>query len=169
MFLLLVLSAMLSPQAQPTATVDAELWTAAVELVRRHLQVGRGELVISNQTIPTSEFHTVRDSSREAEMMDLLRKRNDSTRKSISGVRLSPGVRLVDASSVHDWADFFAKQFPGSKLVMFSLPAFSEDGRRAIVYYSASGGFDDSQGAYLVFENRQRKWGAVYAFGMWIT
>lgn len=168
MSFLLVLSAVLSPQAQPTATADAELWTVAVEQVRRDLQVGGGELVILNQTIPTSELHIVRDSTREPHLLDLLRQRNDSTRKSISGVRLPPGARLVDPSSVQNWADF-SKQFSGAKLVRLSLPAFSQDGSRAILYFSATGGFNNSRGGYLVFEKKQDQWVAVGGIGMWIT
>jgi hypothetical protein len=94
-FFLLVISALLRPQAPPTTTADGELWTAALEVVRRDLS---GELVILNQTIPASEFPTVRDaSSRETQMLDLLRTRN-GTRKSISGVRLPARARLFDAA-----------------------------------------------------------------------
>ena len=57
-------------------------------------------------------------------------------------------------SSVQNWPDF-SKRFVEAKLLRFSLPAFSEDDARAIVYYSATGGVQDSRGAYLVFENRQ--------------
>jgi len=165
----LVLFATLNPQPQSAATADADLWIAAVEQVRRDLQVQHsGELLILNQTIPTSEFHIVRDSTRETHLLELLRQRNDSTRKSITGVRLPARTRLIEANSVQNWADM-SKQFPGTKLVRFSLPAFPEDGTKAMLYYSASGGFDDSQGGYLVFEKKGGQWTAVDAFGVWIT
>jgi len=163
----LVLSATIDAHARPTTMTDAELWTVAIEQVRRDLQVGGGELLILNQTIPTSELHAVRDSTRESHLLDLLRQRN-STRRPISGVRLPPGARLVDPSSVQNWANF-SKQFPGAKLVSFSLPAFSQDGNRAILYFSATGGFQDSRGGYLVFEKKQEQWIAVNVFGFWIT
>ena len=79
-----------------------------------------------------------------------------------------PRTRLIEANSVQNWADF-SKQFPGAKLVRFSLPAFSEDGTRAIVNYSASGGFENSQGAYMIFEKKQGVWTVVDYLGNWIT
>jgi len=165
----LVLFATLNPQLQAAATADADLWTAAVEQVRRDLQVQHsGELLIVNQTIPTSELHTVRDSTRETHLLELLRQRNDSTRKSITGVRLPARTRLIEANSVQNWADM-SKQFPGTKLVRFSLPAFSEDGAKVIVYYSATGGFNDSQGGYMIFEKKQGQWIVVDYLAMWIT
>lgn len=50
-----------------------------------------------------------------------------------------------------------------------SLPAFSEDGTRAMIYYRASGGFDDAQGAYMIFEKKEGKWVVVDYLAMWIT
>jgi hypothetical protein len=52
---------------------------------------------------------------------------------------------------------------------LFSLPAFSEDGKKAILYYSATGGFDDSQGAYMIFEKKQVVWTVVDYLVHWIT
>jgi hypothetical protein len=96
MTFLLVLSAVLSSQASPSTTADADLWTAAVEQLRRGLfGSDRGELVIVNYTIPTAELHSLSDSPRETHLLDLLRQRNDATRKPISGV----GCRRGHASS----------------------------------------------------------------------
>jgi hypothetical protein len=167
---LLVLSATLGPQAQAAATADADLWTAAVEQLRRGLfGQDRGELVIVNQTIPTAELHNLSDSPRETRLLDLLRQRNEATRKPISGVRLPPRTRFVAPSAVPNWENFSGTFRAGEKVLRFSLPAFSEDGSRAIVYYWATGGFDDSQGGYLVFESKQEQWIVVDALGIWIT
>ena len=168
---LLMVSAILSPQTQPTGATDADLWTAAVEQVRRDLQVqNQGELVILNQTIPTAELRPLSaDAMRETRLFGLLRKRNDSTRTAITGIRLPPRTRLVEANSVQNWEEF-SNRFPRAKLVRFSLPAFSEDGVKAIVYYSATGGFDDSQGAYMIFEMMKNgQWLVRDYLGMWIT
>lgn len=165
---LVMLFASLSLQAQPTAAEDAELWTAAVEQVQRDLQVqNQGELLILNQSLQTAELHSVRaEAIREPRLFDLLRQRNDSTRKAITGIRLPRRTRLVEANSVQNWN---AKRPPGEKLVRFSLPAFSEDGAKGIVYYSATGGFDDSQGGYMIFEKNHGQWIVVDYVGMWIT
>jgi len=170
MSFLLVLSAVLSSQAPRSSTADADLWTAALEQLRRGLfGSDRGELVIVNYTIPTAELPSLSDSPRETHLIDLLRQRNDATRKPISGVRLPPRTRFIAATSVPN-SENFSKAFPaGEKLVRFSLPAFSEDGTKAILYYWATGGFDDSQGGYLVFEKKQEQWIAVDALGVWIT
>jgi hypothetical protein len=61
-----------------------------------------------------------------------------------------------------------SKQFPDGMLLQLSRPVFSEDGTRAIIYYYASGGFDNEQGAYLILEQKQGRWVAVDTFGMWI-
>lgn len=98
---LLILAATLSSHAQAAATADADLWAAAAADLRRGLfGEDRGELVIVNQTIPTAEFHNLSDSLRETHLLDLLRQRNDSTRKPIKDVRLPPRARLLPAASV---------------------------------------------------------------------
>jgi hypothetical protein len=125
--------------------------------------------VIVNYTIPTAELHSLSDSPRETHLLDLLRQRNDGIRKKITGVRLPPRTRFVAPSSVPNTENFSKTFRAGEKVVRFSLPAFSEDGTKAILYYWATGGFDDSQGGYLVFEKKQEQWIAVDALGMWIT
>lgn len=167
---LLVLTATLGPQAQTAATADANLWTAALEQLRHGLfGQDRGELVMVNETIPTAELRGPLDSPRERHLLDLLRQRNEATRKSISGVRLPPRTRFVAPSSVPKAENFSETFRAGEKVLRFSLPAFSEDGSRAILYYWATGGFDDSQGGYLVFEKKQERWTITDALGMWIT
>jgi hypothetical protein len=168
----LLLMLILSPQRPPTGTTDADLWTAALEQVRRDLQVEfHGELVILNETITTAELHPRSyDDIRERRLFDLLRKRNDSARTAIAGIRLSARTRLVEANSVQNW-DEFSKRFPGAKLVRLSLPAFSEDGAKSIIYYSATGGPDDSRGGYMVFEKEEKedRWIVVDYLSTWIT
>jgi len=162
--LLLVPLALMNPQAQPVATADAEVWTAVIEQVLR--DVG-GVLLIVNETIPTADLHGVRsDGVREERLLDLLRQRNNSTTKVITGVRLPPRARLVNADVVQSWE---ANKAPGDKLVRVSLPAFSEDGTKSLVYYSATGGFDDSRGGYMIFQKREGRWIAVDFFGVWVT
>jgi hypothetical protein len=169
MSFLLILLAVLSLPAQPTTTADADIWTVAVELLLRGEFSNRGELVIVNQTIPSSELHPLPDSPRETHLLDLLRQRNDAVRKPITGVRLPPRTRFVAPHSIPTWENFSKTLRAGEKVLRFSLPAYSEDGTRAILYYWATDGFDDSQGAYLVFEKKQGQWVAVDALGMWIT
>src|SRR5262245_39139677 len=123
---LFVLLAVGCQQGPPVDTADGELWTAAVEQVRRGLPVQEaGGLAIVNQTIPTADLHGVPSAPiREQRLLDLLRERNQSTRKTITGIRLPPRTRLIDANSVQSWE---ATKFPGEKLVSFSLPAILED------------------------------------------
>ena len=167
---LLALSAVLRSQAPPSTRADADIWTAAVEHLRRGVfGSDRGELVIVNYTIPTAELHSLSGSPREAHLLDLLRRRNDATRKPISGVRLPPQTRFIAPTSVPNWENFSQTFRAGEKVVRFTLPAFSEDGTKAILYYWVTGGFDDSQGGYLVFEKKQEQWIAVDELGMWIT
>jgi len=165
----LVLLAVGCQQALPVDAADGELWTAAVEQVRRDLQVQEaGGLAIVNQTIPTADLYGVPSAPiREQRLLDLLRKRNQSTRKTITGIRLPPRTRLLDAHSVQNWD---ATKFPGEKLVSFSLPAILEDATtRGIVYYSATGGFDDSRGACMMFLKREGHWEVVAYLWTWIT
>jgi hypothetical protein len=164
---LLVLLAVGCQQAQPVATADDELWMAALEQVRQDLQADGG-LAIVNQTIPTADLHALSPDAirRERRLVDLLRQRNES-KKAITGLRLPPRTRLVDANSVQNWD---ATKFPGEKLVRFSLPAIVEGATtKGIVYYSATGGFDDSRGAYIIFLKREGQWAVVDYLYSWIT
>jgi hypothetical protein len=170
MSFLLFLVAALSAPAQPTGSADTDLWTAVVEQLRGgEFGQDRGELVLYNRTLPTSAFHTLPESTREISLLTLLRRRNDSTSAVITGVRLPTNTRLVSSyfGSVN-WQEF-SEKFPAGTLLRLSLPAFSEDGARAIVVYSASGGFDNSRGAYMIFEKKEGKWIVVDYLGMWIT
>lgn len=178
MLSLLLLVTMLGPSVQAPTPPDAGLWTAALEQLRggefgRH----RGELVILDETLGTSAFHELPDSTRELALLNLLRRLNDSAAKPITGVRLPPNTRLSpnvirkpnqQGGSLSDWK-FFTQEFPQAKLVRLSLPACSEDGTRAMIYYRASGGFDDAQGAYMIFEKKQGKWVVVDYLLTWIT
>lgn len=169
-FLVLLIS-LLGPPVQATSTADGDVWTATVEVLRGGLfgQL-RGDLVIVNETIPTSEFHTLHDPpAGEAGLAALLRQRNDSTRTSIKGVRLPARTRFIAPRSVPSWENFSTTFRAGEKVLRLSLPAFSEDESRVILYYWATGGFDDSQGGYLVFEKRAEQWTLVDTFGIWIT
>jgi hypothetical protein len=161
--LLLLVFAASVLSAQPTATADGDLWAAAVEQLR-HGEFGsdRGELVIVDETIPTAAFHELPDSTRELALVMRLRQRN-AVPKRISDIRLPPNTRLVSASAA------LGNQFPGATIVRLSLPAFSEDGTRAIINYVASRGFDDSRGAYVIFDKKEGKWVVVDYLAPWIT
>jgi hypothetical protein len=61
-------------------------------------------------------------------------------------------------------------EVPGEKLVSFSLPAIVEDATtRGVVYYSATGGFNDSRGACMMFLKREGHWEVVAYLWSWIT
>jgi hypothetical protein len=127
----------------------------------------RGELMICNQTLPASAFHTLRDSTRETSLLTLLRRRNESTSTLTTGLRLPPNTRLVTSCcEMVNWQEC-AKEFPAVKLLRLSLPAFSDDGMRAVVVYSASG-FNDARGAHMVFEKKQGIWTVVDYLGRWV-
>ena len=127
-----------------------------------------GELGICDHTLPTLAFRTLPDATRETSLLTLLRQRN-SPPVSITGVRLPPNTRLVSSDFCDlNWQQF-SKKPPAGRLLRLSLPAFSDDGMRAVIVYSAFGGFDDSQGAYMVFAKKQGTWTVVDYLGMWIT
>ena len=140
----------------------------------------RGELVIIVETMPSREFHRLQPSTRELALLNSLAQRN-SARGLISDIQLPLKTRLRATDSITkplakgtsffddvNW-DSFAKEFPHGMLLRLSLPAFSEDGTKAIICYWASGGFDDSRGAYLIFEKKQGRWVVVDYLGAWIT
>ena len=167
-FLLLLLASLTAP-LQPMTTADAELWTAAVAQLRgSEFGQDKRELIICDRTLHTLAFRTLQDSTRETGLLTLLRRRN-STSVSITGVRLSPNTRLLSS----DFCDLTRQQFsqkpPPGRLLTLTLPAFSDDGMRAIIVYSAFGGFDDSQGAFMIFEKKNGKWIVTDYLEMWIT
>jgi hypothetical protein len=172
----------LSVQPVTATDADVDLWAAVADQLRRGEfgQDGR-ELAILDETIPTSQFQRPPDDApRELTLMNLLRRRNNSTAR-ITGVRLPPKTRLMSASFVRPpnaqgrsffdemkW-ERFSTDLRDMRLVRLSLPAFSEDRTRAIIYYSATGGFDDSRGAYMVYEKKQGQWTVVDYLYPWIT
>jgi hypothetical protein len=168
-FLLLLVASLTAP-LQPTTTADADLWTAAVAQLRGgEFRQHRGELMICNQTLPASAFHTLRESTRETGLLTLLRRRNESTSTLTTGLRLPPNTRIVSSEFCElNWREL-SREFPGGQLLKLSLPAFSDDGTRAVVVYEASGGFGDYRGACMIFAKKQGNWTVVDYLGMWIA
>jgi hypothetical protein len=100
-------------------------------------------------------------------LLTLLRRRNESTSALITTVRLPPNTRLVTSCcEMVNWQEC-AKEFPAGKLLRLSLPAFSDDGMRAVVVYSASG-FHDARGAHIVFEKKEETRTVVDYLGVWV-
>jgi hypothetical protein len=177
MLILCMLLAGLGAPAQPAT--DADVWTAVIAQLRAELG-GRGELVIVAETLPSREFPRLSASTRESRLLKSLTERNAALGV-IHDVQLPPKTRLGPPDSMMrppatarpffdrvDWAAF-TKEFPFGMVLRMSLPAFSEDGTKAIIYYEATGGFDDRRGSYLIFEKQQGHWVVVDYVGYWIT
>jgi len=172
-----MLLAGLGAPAQPAT--DADVWTALIAQLRVELG-SRGELVILTDTLPSREFHRLSASTRESSLLKSLTERNAAVGV-IHDVQLPPKTRLGPTDSMMrppatgrpffdriDWAAF-TKEFPSGMVLRMSLPAFSEDGTKAIIYYEATGGFDNSRGSYLIFQKQQGHWVVVDYVGNWIT
>jgi hypothetical protein len=160
---------------QVTVTeADVELWVAALRQIQ---QEQRQELALLNETLPSAEFRDYLSNERrerEPVLVDEALKRNESTVSIPSRVQLT--VELVDAKSVKDVGsrfdiDIIGRRFgqQNRRLVRLSLPVFSKDGTRALVFSWTAGGFDKLEGRAYVFERRQREWIVVDYLYLWIT
>ena len=138
--------------------------------------------MIIAETLPSQGIRNLppktQESAQESALVKSLVQRN-SAPGVIRNIQLPPGTPLVALDSITtspakgtlygvNW-DSFAKEFPHGVMLRLSLPAFSEDGTNAIVYYAETGGFDDSRGGYLIFEKKQGRWVLVSLLGSWIT
>jgi hypothetical protein len=155
---------------------DVELWSVMLEQAVR--ETGRSAYILLDKTVASAQFRNSLRSRRPGSVLfDPLLQRNEVVAR-VTGLQLPSNVRLVDANLLLRSAregqgvtvDFevLKKEFPGSTLVQLSLPAFSQDGTKAVMYYWATGGFDDSWGTCYVFEKREGSWIIVDAPWSWI-
>jgi hypothetical protein len=177
--LLCILLAGLPAPAQPAT--DADVWTAVIAQLRSVTFGQRGELLIIPETLQRwPRLPPMPPSFRESALLKSLTQRN-SAPGVIRDVQLPPRTRLGATDSMSkpaasdvsffdgvNW-DSFKKEFPSGMLLRLSLPAFSDDGTRAIIYYQAAGGFDDSAGGYLILEKQPGRWAIIDGFGFWIS
>lgn len=162
------------------APSDSDVWTAAIALLRNTSLSGRGELVIVAETIPAREIHRLNDSDPESDLRTALIQRNAAPAV-IRNIQLPQKTRLGLNDSMtkpppagrpffdHVNWDSFRKEFPFGMVLRMSRPAFSANGTKAIIYYQATGGFNDSQGSYLIFVKQEGRWVLVASLGNWIT
>ena len=167
------LSATVVAQPQVTATeADVEVWVAAIKQIRREQSK---DLALVNETVPAAEFYRLSDVTRERVLIDKLLLRNNSSFLISSNVTSS--IELVDAKSVRKSGrgefdtNVISARFGqrNQRLVRLSLPVFSDDGARALVYTWAAGGFDDFRGGGYLFERKQGEWIIVDYLARWIT
>jgi len=156
---------------------DVELWSVMLEQAVR--ETGRSAYIFLDKTVASAQFRNSLRSTRPGSVLfDPLVQRNEVVAR-ITGLQLPSNVSLVDANLLLRTAregqgatvDFevLKKEFPGSMLIQLSLPALSQDGTKAVMYYWATGGFDDSRGTCYVFEKREGRWIIVDAPWSWIT
>ena len=153
---------------------DVELWAAALEQLQREQ---KKDFALANETLPSSDFASyLSNVTRERDLVDKLLKRNESSPGFLNGVASST-TELVDVMAIRkpgaqdiDWIDL-GRQFRLRKklLVRLSLPVFSEDHMRALVYVWASEGFDASMGGGYMFQKRDNGWIIVDYLSPWIN
>jgi hypothetical protein len=129
-----------------------------------------------NETLVAAEFRDrLSGATSEAVLIDKLLRRNDSPAQISSSPK--PSIELVDARTVRRRGSTeldmgvvgarFGQQ--NRRLVRLSLPVFSDDGSRALVFTWTAGGFDDASGGGYLFERRRGEWIVVGYLGPWIT
>jgi hypothetical protein len=161
-------------QPQVTATkADVDVWVAAIIQIRREQSK---DLALVNETVPAAEFRDrLSGVTRERVLIDKLLLRNNSSFLISSNVTSS--IELVDAKSVRKSGrgefdtNVISARFGqrNRRLLRLSLPVFSDDGARALVYTWAAGGFDDFRGGGYLFERKQGEWIIVDYLARWIT
>jgi hypothetical protein len=165
----------IAQQPKETATqADVELWVAAVDQIQREKHPRT--LALMNETLTAAEFqdHLSRVTA-EPILVDKLLRRNQSLLVINSTVK--PSIELVDASTVRKPGsadldmDVIGERFgqQRGRLVRLSLPVFSDDASRALVFTWTAGGFDHASGGGYVFERRQGQWIVVGYLAAWIT
>jgi hypothetical protein len=162
-------------QAQGVATIaDVELWTATLDQIQREKQPRA--LAVMNETLTAAEFRgRLENITSEPVLVDRLLRRNESAFRIRSNVK--PSIELVDSSTVRqrgraelDMQAVGARFGQRSRrLVRLSLPAYSDDGARALVFTWTAGGFDDASGGGYLFERKQGQWIVVGYLAAWIA
>jgi len=128
-----------------------------------------------NETLTTAEFRDrLSTVTSEPILVDKLLRRNQSSL--VIKSRVKPSIELVDARTVRkrrsadlDMKVIGARFGQRGRLVRLSLPVFSDDASRALVFTWTAGGFDDASGGGYVFERRQEQWTIVGYLAAWIT
>ena len=161
-------------QPPPAAAADVQLWVAALEQLQREQNK---DFALANETLPSSDFVSyLRNVTREQDLVDKLLKRNESSPGFLDGVASST-TELIDVTAIRkpgaqdiDWIDLGRQSRLRKKLlVRLSLPVFSEDHMRALVWVWASEGFDASMGGGYVFQKRDNGWIIVDYLSHWIN
>jgi hypothetical protein len=181
---LLSIGAYQGPTAPPVVPTSADLalWQDAFgtgEITRRFAVVQetiRPDNVTGRLRRALDSADLTRD---ERALIEKLQRRNAAVVALPSSLAGSLGARFVDPASIlrpstdnRDYdAIFRMSQQIGLKLAWFSLPAFSDDGRRAALYMEWTGGFDDAGGEGFFMERREGRWVRVpgRGFALWIT
>jgi hypothetical protein len=162
--------------APSISAADVDFWLAALKQIRS--EQGSRVLALLNETLPSAEFRGhLRNKlgERETVLVDKALARNTSTVSIPSSLQLA--IELVEAKSVRKAGssefdiDVLGRRFgqQGGRLVRLSLPVFSDDGTRALVFSELAGGFDDFEGRAYVFERKQGEWIVVDYLYLWIT
>jgi len=129
-----------------------------------------------NETLTAAEFQNrLSRVTIESILVDKLLRRNQSLFVIDSSVK--PSIELVDGSTVRKPGsadldmDVIRARFgeQRARLVRLSLPVFSDDASRALVFTWTAGGFNDAGGGGYVFERRQGQWIVVGYLAAWIT
>ena len=137
----------------------------------------RRPFTLVHETLPATEFTSLLERvTREHDMVAALIARNrvatlipkavlKLTPQTLSFASIvQPGTRDIDWDAVRTLITA-----PGTRPLRLSLPAFSEDGQRALVYVWATAGFDLSSGGGYLFEKKQGSWIIVDYLAPWIT
>lgn len=162
---------------------ELDVWRAALMQVQRDRQSDRlghlggpNDLVLLSYTIPAQG---IRSHLAEGQLDDPLIRR--LLEQNPISVRLPrsfrvPPFRVLDVDRYRDhygrveWDRILA--FASRERVWrvsASLPAFSDDGKQAIVYTVASAGFEDGHGGGFVFAKVDGQWVLRSRFAGWIS
>jgi hypothetical protein len=156
------------------SAADVEVWSAALEQVKRETQQ---PLAFIRETLPAAEFlGRVSKITQERVLVAKLLTRNQAS-LSVPLMTLAPAMELLDLVSIQkagsvevDW-EIVRTRFTlrGMRLVRLSLPAFSDDGTRALVEIWTTGGFNDGRGGTWVFQKNNGSWTSVNYLRSWIS
>jgi hypothetical protein len=161
-------------QPESATSADVEVWVAALD------QIGAEHpsdaLALMNKTLTTDEFgERLTNVTSERELVSRLMKLNVSSSLIRLGVNRS--VEILDASklSEHNGRGLKMTRVRSrlarrrARLVQLSLPAFSGDASKALLFVRTTKGFDDISGGGYIFERREGKWIVSGYLAVWST
>ena len=136
---------------------------------------GPKNLVLLNHTIAADRIREMVDGQLEDPLLQRLLQQNPISVRLHRSMRVPP-FRVLDMDQYRDHygriecdrIEAFASR-ERVWMVSTSLPAFADDGMRAIVYTEASAGFGDGHGAGFVFEKVDGHWVVRRRFATWIS